>query len=98
MQTRRHPIIRPPLQRLANIDHHFALPFTSYSEESVRVKCSTVLDLKATDTVLKEEGDDAEIEVRPNAAYGAFLHFLDGDGWVVEEAKLAGFAVAFVGE
>ena len=49
-----------------------------------------ILELEATEGVLEEERDDAEIGVGPSSLDQAFLKRLDRDGRVVEHAQLAG--------
>ncbi len=89
MQARGQPPVRPALQRLAHIHNHLARVVGPDPDESIPAT-HAVLELEPAGAVLEEQRDDAEVEVRPDAADGARLQLGDVDGRVVVQAQLAG--------
>ncbi len=82
MQAGRQLPVRPALQRLAHVDDHLARVIRLDSDEPVGAPLRAVLELEPAGPVLEEEGDDAEVKVRPDAADGAAVQLGDVDGWV----------------
>ena len=92
MQAGRQSAVRPALQRLAHIHNHLARIIRLDSDELVGVLA--VLEFEpAGGAVLEEEGDDAKVKVRPDAADLPAFQLGDVDGGVVVQAQFAGVGV-----
>ena len=87
VEAARDLTIRPAREGIAGIDNHLILVIGNDWSKSVRH--AAVLTLQSSQTVLKEQRDDAKVRVRPSAFNGAGLEAVHADGGIVKHAQFA---------
>lgn len=83
-------IVRPPLQRIADVDNHLRRPARRRRKHGKKRRwIAAVLQLQPTDAVLEQKSYDTEVGVRPGPFDLALTQRLQADLRVVKNAKLA---------
>ena len=87
VQTGFEVAVRHVIQTVAHVHQDLGGVFVWQGDESVRVGAVAVLHFETAGVVLEEEGDHAEVGVRPGATVLARAQLLRGDRGVVIHAE-----------
>lgn len=92
MDTRGHASIGPTTKCIAEIDDHLVSQLGCDRNKAEIL--APVLEFQATQAILEEEGDDAEVGVRPSSFDGAASKSFNAHFWIVKHSQFASIRLA----